>query len=72
MLDVRAQEPPPAASPLHTLPNVLLTPHIASWTHESLRRVISTVAADVERVLSGQPAHSFANFPSPATPPSPA
>jgi D-3-phosphoglycerate dehydrogenase/(S)-sulfolactate dehydrogenase len=64
LLDVREKEPP-GDSPLHTLPNVLLTPHIASWTHESLRRVISTVAADVDRVLSGQPAQSFANFPLP-------
>jgi D-3-phosphoglycerate dehydrogenase len=63
-LDVREQEPP-GDSPLHALPNVLLTPHIASWTHESLRRVISTVTADVDRVLSGQPAQSYANFPEP-------
>lgn len=63
-LDVREQEPP-GESPLHTLPNVLLTPHIASWTEESLHRVISTVAADVDRVLSGRPAHSYANFPEP-------
>lgn len=63
-LDVREQEPP-GESPLHSLPNVLLSPHIASWTRESLRRVISTVAADVERVLEGKPARSFANFPEP-------
>lgn len=68
LLDVRAQEPPAGASPLHSLPNVLLTPHIASWTHESLRRVIGTVAADVGRVLSGEPAQSYANFPSPGMP----
>jgi len=68
LLDVRQEEPPPANHPLHALPQTLLTPHIASWTHESLRRVISTVAADVDRVLSGQPAQSYANFPSPGTP----
>jgi D-3-phosphoglycerate dehydrogenase len=61
-LDVRTSEPP-GASPLHTLQNVVLTPHIASWTEESLHRVISTVAADVDNVLSGRPAKSFANFP---------
>jgi D-3-phosphoglycerate dehydrogenase len=64
LLDVREKEPP-GEDPLHALPNVLLTPHIASWTEESLHRVISTVAADVDRVLSGQPARSFANFPEP-------
>jgi len=63
-LDVREEEPP-GASPLHALPNVLFTPHIASWTEESLHRVVSTVAADVDRVLSGQPALNYANFPRP-------
>ncbi|HEU4751852.1 MAG TPA: NAD(P)-dependent oxidoreductase, partial [Armatimonadota bacterium] len=64
LLDVREKEPP-GDSPLHHLPNVLLTPHIASWTEESLHRVVSTVAADVDRVLSGYPAQSYANFPLP-------
>lgn len=63
-LDVRINEPV-GECPLHTLPNVVLTPHIASWTEESLRRVISTVTADVDRVLSGEPARSYANFPEP-------
>jgi len=65
-LDVREQEPP-RSSPLHQLSNVLFTPHIASWTRESLERVISTVAGDVDRVLSGQPARNYANFPAPPT-----
>jgi len=63
-LDVRETEPP-GDSPLHALPNVVLTPHIASWTAESLHRVISTVAADVSRVLDGEPARQFVNFPMP-------
>jgi D-3-phosphoglycerate dehydrogenase / 2-oxoglutarate reductase len=63
-LDVRDQEPP-GSHPIHALPSVVLTPHIASWTRESLRRVISTVAGDVDRVLSGQPAQSYANLPEP-------
>lgn len=63
-LDVREQEPP-GESPLHALPNVLLTPHIASWTEEALHRVISTVVADVDRVLSGHPAQNYVNFPTP-------
>jgi hypothetical protein len=32
---------------------VLLTPHIAGWTGEALHRVLSTVAEDVDGVLSG-------------------
>jgi D-3-phosphoglycerate dehydrogenase / 2-oxoglutarate reductase len=66
-LDVREQEPP-GDSPLYSLSNIVLTPHIASWTAESLHRVISTVTADVDRILSGQPARSFANFPLPGGP----
>jgi D-3-phosphoglycerate dehydrogenase / 2-oxoglutarate reductase len=52
---VRASEPP-GDSPLHRLENVILTPHIASWTHEAAARVLATVAADVDRVLRGEPA----------------
>jgi D-3-phosphoglycerate dehydrogenase len=63
-LDVREQEPP-GDSPLVSLPNVLLTPHIAGWTNEALHRVISTVAQDVDRVLSGQAALNYVNFPIP-------
>src|SRR5205823_4454153 len=54
-LDVREAEPP-GDSPLHRLENVLLTPHIASWTHEATARVLSAVAGDVDRVLRGEPA----------------
>lgn len=54
-LDVRASEPP-GESPLHRLENVILTPHIASWTHEATVRVLATVAGDVDRVLRGEPA----------------
>ena len=60
-LDVRQAEPP-GESPLHGLENVILTPHIASWTHEATTRVLATVAGDVDRVLRGEPARYFWNF----------
>jgi D-3-phosphoglycerate dehydrogenase len=60
-LDVRQAEPP-GESPLHGLENVVLTPHIASWTHEATARVLATVAGDVDRVLRGEPALHFWNF----------
>ena len=53
-LDVFAQEPLPAGSPLAGCPNLLLTPHIAGVTRESNRRVSSLVADKVAAVLGGR------------------
>jgi len=61
-LDVRENEPP-GDSPLHALPHVVLTPHIAAFTVEGQARVMEAVAGDVRRVLAGQAALNFANFP---------
>ncbi|MGH9589549.1 MAG: hydroxyacid dehydrogenase [Terracidiphilus sp.] len=54
-LDVRATEPPPLTE-LEALPNVILTPHIAAFTHEAQDRVTRAVCGDVARVLDGKPA----------------
>lgn len=54
-LDVRAEEPP-APGRLERCPNVILTPHAAAMTVEAQARVLASVAADVRRVLEGQPA----------------
>jgi len=64
-LDVRGEEPPPKGSPLHELENVILTPHTAGLTYEAQEKVVAAVAEDVDRVLSGQPALRFVNFPLP-------
>ena len=61
-LDVRAKEPPSAESALHGLENVILTPHTAGLTYEAQEKVVSAVAEDVDRVLSGQAALRFVNF----------
>lgn len=53
-LDVRDPEPPGANDQLAGLANVLLTPHIAGVTQESMRRACTHVSEDVLRVLSGQ------------------
>jgi phosphoglycerate dehydrogenase-like enzyme len=55
VLDVTYPEPPPADSPLYTLPNVLLTPHIAGSVGEECRRQGRTMIEELERYLAGQP-----------------
>ncbi|HEX4029539.1 MAG TPA: hydroxyacid dehydrogenase [Terracidiphilus sp.] len=54
-LDVRVKEPP-AVGELETLPNVILTPHIAAFTREAQDRVTRAIFDDVARVLEGKPA----------------
>ncbi|QDV32756.1 hydroxyacid dehydrogenase [Tautonia plasticadhaerens] len=53
--DVFAEEPPPADHPLIGRPDVMLTPHSAAQTVESLRNMATWVAEDVSRVLRGDP-----------------
>ena len=64
-LDVRQMEPPPPKNPLHALDNVILTPHTAGLTYEAQEKVVNAIAEDVDRVLSGQPALRYVNFPLP-------
>ncbi|SPE21032.1 (S)-sulfolactate dehydrogenase [Candidatus Sulfotelmatomonas gaucii] len=54
-LDVREKEPPQIGK-LEKLPNVVLLPHIAAFTHEAQDRVTSAICEDVARVLDGKPA----------------
>ena len=63
-LDVRATEPP-AASPLNDMDNVILTPHIAAFTREGQKRVVSSICRDVAAVLRGEAAKYYVNFPRP-------
>ena len=63
-LDVRRFEPP-AADALSQLENVILTPHIAAFTHEAQRRVTAAVCQDVAAVLQGKAATHYANFARP-------
>ncbi len=52
-LDVREKEPP-IAGELESLPNLLLTPHVAALTYEAQARVTRAICDDVGRVLDGQ------------------
>lgn len=68
-LDVREQEPPKPGV-LETLPNVILTPHIAAFTREGQGRVTTAVCADIARVLRKEKPAYFVNQPAPSRKPS--
>ncbi|MFJ3336453.1 hydroxyacid dehydrogenase [Streptomyces sp. NPDC086766] len=55
ILDVTEPEPLPADSPLHTLPNVFLTPHIAGSLGNELERLGRAVTEELERLAAGLP-----------------
>lgn len=55
-LDVFESEPLAADSPLRGLPNVVLSPHQAYNTPESLERMLDGVVANIENYLAGKPA----------------
>jgi D-3-phosphoglycerate dehydrogenase len=63
-LDVREIEPP-AAGELSEMDNVILTPHIAAFTHEGQKRVVASVCRDVADVLRGGEAKNYFNFARP-------
>lgn len=52
-LDVFAEEPLPASSPLIGLDNVVLTPHVGGSTEAALYRAATTLADEVLAVLEG-------------------
>ncbi len=52
--DVLDQEPPPAGHPLLKLPNVVITPHIASRTYESVVRQATTAVKNLILAMNGE------------------
>jgi phosphoglycerate dehydrogenase-like enzyme len=55
VLDVTCPEPPPAGSPLYSLPNVFLTPHIAGSVGRECRRMGRFMVEELERYVAGEP-----------------
>jgi phosphoglycerate dehydrogenase-like enzyme len=54
VLDVTHPEPPAPDSPLYTLPNVILTPHIAGALGTESLRMGQYAVAEIERYVAGQ------------------
>lgn len=53
-LDVFDPEPPKADNPLRTLPNVIMTPHLAGQTHNGLLRIGSHCLEEIKRFATGE------------------
>ena len=53
-LDVLAEEPPLLGSPLLGLENVILTPHAAGITDESLERMSTSIAKNIVNIAQGR------------------
>ncbi|CAB4950196.1 unannotated protein [freshwater metagenome] len=54
-LDVRAQEPPVKAE-METIPNLILTPHVAGITNESQLRINEILTSNIAKVLMNESA----------------
>jgi D-3-phosphoglycerate dehydrogenase / 2-oxoglutarate reductase len=61
-LDVFDPEPPNNDNPLFAFDNVVLTPHLASFTEQGRRRMGMMVVEDVIKVLNGETPKYCANF----------
>jgi D-3-phosphoglycerate dehydrogenase len=60
-LDVLSVEPPAADHPLRQAPNLILTPHLAFYSRESVIDLQTKAAEEVARALKGEPPRSPVN-----------
>ena len=60
-IDVFSEQPLPAAHPFLALSNIILTPHMAGITEESMLRMGQGVVFETQLILSGQKPENFCN-----------
>lgn len=60
-LDVQEQEPPQVDSPLYTLDNVILTPHMGWKGLETRQRLVSILKDNIQHYLDGHPINVVSN-----------
>lgn len=60
-IDVFCQQPLPPDHPFFALRNVILTPHMAGITEESMLRLGQGVVAETRRILAGEKPQNFCN-----------
>ena len=56
-LDVQETEPPAPDSPLYTMENVLLTPHMGWKGLETRQRLVALLSENIRAYLAGAPIH---------------
>lgn len=54
-LDVTDPEPPPTGSPLYSLPNCILTPHVAGSLNDECFRLGNQAFEEIRRLVRGEP-----------------
>lgn len=60
-IDVFEPEPPPPDHPLLTAPDVVLSPHVAGVTNESVARIMAEAIENVRRFERGEPLRDIVN-----------
>lgn len=68
-LDVADPEPLPPDHPLWSMPNVLITPHVAGDSELAERRVYELVGDQIRRCLRGEPLVNVVDLPDPTIQP---
>ncbi|HKU97790.1 MAG TPA: 2-hydroxyacid dehydrogenase [Vineibacter sp.] len=53
----------PSRQPFHTLPNVLMTPHVSGWTEGMLEARARIIAENIQRVARGEPPTNLITSP---------